>query len=64
MSTYKTKYPKKTKKIDNTLWLDKLINQLDKHTKEYWLWILLEKNNSKINWIPSMPFMIALETAN
>ena len=30
MSTYKTKYFKKTKKINNTLWLDKLINQLEK----------------------------------
>ena len=33
MSTYKTKYFKKTKKINNTLWLDKLINQLEKKTK-------------------------------
>ena len=30
MSTYKTKYFKNTKKINNTLWLDKLINQLEK----------------------------------
>ena len=30
MSTYKTKYFKKIKKINNTLWLDKLINQLEK----------------------------------
>ena len=30
MSTYKIKYFKNTKKIDNTLWLDKLINQLEK----------------------------------
>ena len=64
MSTYKTKYQKKTKKIDNTLWLDRLINQLDKQPKEFWLWILWEINNSKINWIPSKPFMIALEAAN
>ena len=34
MSTYKTKYFKKTKKIDNTLWLDRLINQLEKKAKE------------------------------
>jgi len=33
MSTYKTKYFKKTKKINNTLWLDKLINQLEKKSK-------------------------------
>ena len=33
MSTYKTKYFKNTKKIDNTLWLDKLINQLEKKVK-------------------------------
>jgi len=33
MSTYKTKYFKNTKKIDNTLWLDKLINQLEKKAK-------------------------------
>jgi len=33
MSTYKTKYFKKKKKIDNTLWLDKLINQLEKKAK-------------------------------
>jgi len=30
MSTFKTKYFKNTKKINNTLWLDKLINQLEK----------------------------------
>ena len=35
MSTYKTKYQKKTKKIDNTLWLDRLINQLYKQSKEF-----------------------------
>ena len=29
-STYKIKYFKNTKKIDNTIWLDKLINQLEK----------------------------------
>jgi len=29
MSTYKTKYFKNTKKINNTLWLDKLINQIE-----------------------------------
>ena len=34
MSKYKTKYFKKTKKIDNTLWLDRLINQLEKQAKE------------------------------
>ena len=34
MSTYKTKYLKKIKKINNTLWLDKLINQLEKKIKE------------------------------
>ncbi|KGF97117.1 hypothetical protein EU96_1758 [Prochlorococcus marinus str. MIT 9302] len=33
MSTYKTKYFKKTKKINNTLWLDKLINQLERQAK-------------------------------
>ena len=33
MSTNKTKYLKKTKKIDNTLWLDRLINQLEKQAK-------------------------------
>ena len=33
MSTYKTKYFKNTKKINNTLWLDKLINQLEKKIK-------------------------------
>jgi len=35
MSTYKTKYFKKTKKINNTLWLDKLINQLEKKQREF-----------------------------
>ncbi len=35
MSTYKTKYFKKTKKIDNTSWLDRLINQLEKQAKEF-----------------------------
>ena len=34
MSTYKIKYFKKIKKIDNTLWLDKLINQLEKKKRE------------------------------
>jgi len=29
MSTYKTKYFKKAKKINNTIWLDELINQLE-----------------------------------
>ena len=33
MSTFKTKYFKNTKKINNTLWLDKLINQLEKKSK-------------------------------
>ena len=64
MSTYKTKYFKKTKKIDNTLWLDRLINQLERQAKGVWLWILLEINNSKINWILGTPFMIASEAAN
>ena len=63
MSTYNTKYFKKTKKIDNTLWLDRLINQLEKQAKEVWKWILLEINNSKINWIQGMPSMIAFEAA-
>ena len=61
MSTFKIKYFQKTKKIDNTLWLDRLINQLEKQAKKVWLWILLEINNSKINWIQGMPFMIAFE---
>ena len=34
MSTLKTNYLKKTKKINNTIWLDKLINQLEKQ-KEF-----------------------------
>ena len=34
MSTFKIKYFQKTKKIDNTLWLDRLINQLEKQAKE------------------------------
>ena len=34
MSKFKTKYLKKTKKINNTIWLDKLINQLEKQ-KEF-----------------------------
>ena len=33
MSTYKTKYFKDTKKINNTIWLDQLINQLEKKNK-------------------------------
>ena len=33
MNTYKTKYFKKTKKINNTLWLDKIINRLEKQAK-------------------------------
>ena len=33
MNMYKPKYLKKTKKIYNTLWLDKLINQLEKQAK-------------------------------
>ena len=64
MSTFKIKYFQKTKKIDNTLWLDRLINQLEKQAKKVWVWILLEINNSKINWIQGMPFMIALEDVN
>ena len=64
MSTHKTKYFKKTKKIDKTLWLDRLINQLEKQSKGVWLWILLEINNSKIDWIRVMPSMIAFEAAN
>ena len=32
MNTYKTKYFKK--KIGNTLWLERLINQLEKQAKE------------------------------
>ena len=63
MSTFKIKYFQKTKKIDNTLWLDRLINQLEKQAKKVWLWILLEINNSKINWIQGMPSMIAFEAA-
>ena len=35
MGKYKTKYFKKTEKINNTLWLDKLINQLKKKRKEF-----------------------------
>jgi len=35
MSQYKIKYLKKTKKINNTLWLDKLINQLEKNRTEF-----------------------------
>jgi len=58
MSTYKKKYFKNTKKSNNTLWLDKLINQLEKKSKGVWSWIHLEINNSKMNKIPSMPFMI------
>ena len=64
MNTYKTKYFKKTKKIDNTLWLDRLINQLEKQAKEVWIQIILEINNLKINWIQGMHSMIALEAAN
>ena len=33
MSKYKMKYFKNIKKINNTLWLDKLINQLEKKSK-------------------------------
>ena len=40
-SAYKTKYFKNTKKIDNTLWLDKLINQLEKKQKD----VKYEKRN-------------------
>ena len=64
MSTYKTKYFKKTKKIDNTLWLDRIINQLEKQAEGVWLWILLEINNLKINRILVMPSMIAFGAAN
>ena len=64
MSTYKTKYLKKIKKINNTLWLDKLINQLEKKSKRVWLWINLEINTSKMNLILSMPFMIVFVVAN
>jgi len=35
MSTYKTKYFKNIKKINNTLWLDKLINNLRKNQREF-----------------------------
>ena len=59
MSTYKPKYFKKNKKIDNTLWLDRLINQLEKKAKVVWLWILLEINNSKIDWIKYKPAQLA-----
>ncbi len=34
MSTFKIKYFQKTKKIDNTIWLDRLINQLEKQAKK------------------------------
>ena len=64
MGIHKIKYLKKTKKIDNTLWLDRLINQLEKQAKEVWLRILLEINNSKINWIQGMLSMIAFEAEN
>ena len=33
MSTFKIKYFKNKKKINNTLWLDKLINQLERKEK-------------------------------
>ncbi|KGG02653.1 hypothetical protein EU99_1615 [Prochlorococcus marinus str. MIT 9321] len=33
MNSLKMKYFKNTKKINNTLWLDKLINQLEKKSK-------------------------------
>ncbi len=33
MSTFKIKYFQNTKKINNTIWLDKLINQLEKKEK-------------------------------
>ncbi|ABM72452.1 Hypothetical protein P9515_12451 [Prochlorococcus marinus str. MIT 9515] len=35
MSKYKTKYFKKTKKINHTIWLDKLINQLETKRREF-----------------------------
>ena len=35
MSTYKMKFFKNTKKINYTLWLDELINQLEKNQKEF-----------------------------
>ena len=35
MSTYKTKYFKNIKKINNTFRLDKLINQLEKKQREF-----------------------------
>ena len=34
MSTHKTKCFKKAKKINNTIWLDKLINQLEPKHKD------------------------------
>ena len=42
MVTYKTKKFLKTKEGNNTLWLDKLINQLEKQAKRVWLCILSE----------------------
>ena len=62
MSKYKTKYLKNIKKINTTLWLDKLINELEK-AKESSLWIHLEINTSRMNWTLSMRFMIVYEFA-
>ena len=62
MSKYNTKYPKNIKKINTTLWLDKLINELEK-AKESSLWIHLEINISRMNWTQSMRFMIVYEFA-
>ena len=49
MSTYKMKYFKNIKKINNTLWLDKLINQLEKKSKGVLSLKYLEINNLKMN---------------
>lgn len=35
MSTFKIKYFKNSKKVNNTIWLDKLINQLEKKKKDF-----------------------------
>ena len=63
MRTYKTKYFFK-KKIDNTLLLDRLINQLEKKSKRVWIWTLFEINNSKIIWILTISTMIAIKAIN
>ena len=62
MSTYKTKYFKNTKKINNTLWLDKLINQLEKKNKRSLIMNTFRNKQLKIQLDPNYTFYDCLRS--